>query len=262
MTINRRTLTVSFARSITSGVPNTMEVAVNPLSEPNAPEMDISLVGGPQVQQVLLANQTNTVSFELVPSDHPDLDQRMLYRIGWRERFLGRQYTHDFAMPDSDVSFADLDDLGAVLGGETYVQWSDRGVPGGVAGLNDEGQVIDAEGNPVTGTGGADGPLQIFTASNGVRKVAVDLDDYTVYDFQLDSTAARKWHGNVIPTTGNFGTVVHNLDTIHVLVVVRDASSRLPVANAVARPNLDGNSVTIEFDSPPSLGQFTATVIG
>jgi hypothetical protein len=261
MTITRRTLTIGFARSITAGMPSTMEVAVAPLNEPGAPELDISLVGGTQTQVVVLSNATNLVSFALVPTDSPQLDQRVIYRIAWRERFLGRQYTHDFVMPDFNVNYADLDDLGAVLGGTTYVQWTDRGVPGGVAGLNSLGQVIDADGQVVAAGGGAD--ANNFTASGGVVKVETEVDGQTVYDFQLDPAtgAVRKWQGPVLPANGNFGTVNHDLDTPHVLVTIRNAVSRLPV-DAVCRPNLDGSTIAVEFASPPLLGQFTAVVIG
>ncbi len=262
MTIPRRTLTINFERSITADIPNTMEVVIVPLSEPGAPELDTSLVGGTQTQHILLANTTNPVAFQLVPTDSPQLDQRVLYRIAWRERFLGRQYTHDFVMPDTNVNFADLDDLGAVLGGTTYVQWTDRGMPNGVAGLNSMGQVIDADGNPIIGASGA-ASAQSFTASAGVVKVTGDDEDgNTTYDFRLDTAvAARRWNGPVLPASGNFGTINHNLGTQHVIAVVRSAATRMPV-DATIRPNLDGNTISVEFASPPVSGQYVAVVIG
>lgn len=261
MTVPRRTLTVTFERSITAGVPNEMEIVVIPLSEPGAPEADLSLVGGPQSQTIVLANANNYVEFRLVPTDSPQLDQRVLYRIGWRERFLGRQYTRDFTMPDTDVNFADLDELGAVLGGTTYLQWTDRGTPGGVAGLNSLGQVIDSDGNPVT----ADGPslAQAVTASQGVQRVTVTNEDDSVsYDFRLaPGVAGRKWAGPVIPASGNFGVIDHGLGTTDVLVQVYRVSDRQPIT-VTARPNLDGDTVSLEFTSPPASGQYRAVVIG
>ena len=149
--MQKRALTINFQRSVTAGKPNEMEVAVAPLSEPNAPASDATLVGGPQTQTILLANENNPVVFELVPTDHPDLTTRVVYRIAWREKYMGRQFTKDFVMPDFDVDYDDLEDLGSIIGGETYIQWSDRSHPGGVAGLNDQGQVIDSEGNVVSG---------------------------------------------------------------------------------------------------------------
>lgn len=260
-TVPRRTLTINFQRSITAAIPNTMEVVVVPLSEPNAPELDGSLVGGPQSQLVVLANEVNPVTFDLVPTDSPFLDQRVIYRIAWRERYMGKQYTHDFVMPDTDVNFADLDDLGQVLGGTTYVQWTDRGTPGGVAGLNNLGQVIDADGNPVLGGAGAD--ANNFTASGGIVKITTEVDGVNAYEFRLDPStgAARKWSGTVTPASGNFGTVVHNLGTTAVVVAVYVTATRIPV-DAIARPNLDGNTIAIEFSAPPTSGQYTAVVIG
>lgn len=260
MTIPRRRLTVSFERSITAGVPNTMEIAVTPLSEPGSPEADLSLVGGTQAQTIVLTNATNAVTFDLVPTDSPSLNQRVLYRIAWRERYMGRQYTHDFVMPDTDVNFADLGDLGAILGGETYVQWTDRGRPNGVAGLNSLGQVIDADGNPVLGSDGLD--ALGFTASGGITKVATTEANQTLYDFRLDTdVAARRWVGLVIPASGNFGAISHNLGTVFVQVTVYNTSTRVPV-DVICRPNLDGNTVAVEFASPPVTGQYTAVVIG
>jgi len=150
-TMVKRRLTINFQRSVKAGKPQVMEVVVAPLTDPSAPNSDATLVGGPQSQDVLLGNETNPVYFDLVPTDNPDLTDRLTYRIAWREKFMGRQFTQDFVMPDFDCSFDDLQDLGNVIGGETYLQWTDRLRPGGVAGLNQSGQVVDSEGNPVTG---------------------------------------------------------------------------------------------------------------
>jgi len=149
--VQKRALTINFERAVSAGTPSVMEVAVAPLAEPNAPHQDVTLVGGTQVQSILLDNEVNPAVFLLVPTDHPDLTERVTYRIAWREKYMGRQYTNDFVMPDFDVSYDDLEDLGAIIGGETYIQWSDRSHPGGVAGLNDAGQVIDSSGNVVSG---------------------------------------------------------------------------------------------------------------
>lgn len=261
MTLPRRRLTITFERSITAGVPNTMEIAIIPLAQPDAPELDITLVGGTQTQTILLANEANPVFFDLVPTDSPGLSQRVLYRIAWRERYMGRQYTADFVMPDTDCSYADLGDLGAVLDGTTYVQWTDRGRPNGVAALNALGQVVDADNNPVIGGTEAFDPAN-FTASHGVMKVSDQVDGVNVYEFQLDpATAGRKWVGLVIPAAGNFGTIVHNLGAVHVLVQVYHTATRIP-ATVAFRPNLDGNTVAVEFDEPPLTGQYTAVVIG
>jgi len=150
-TMVKRRLTINFQRSVKAGKPQVMEVVVAPLTDPSAPNSDATLVGGPQSQDVLLGNENNPVYFDLVPTDNPDLTDRLTYRVAWREKFMGRQFTQDFVMPDFDCAFDDLQDLGNVIGGETYLQWPDRLRPGGVAGLNQSGQVIDSTGNPVTG---------------------------------------------------------------------------------------------------------------
>lgn len=149
--MQKRALTINFQRSVTAGVPSVLEVAVAPLAEPNAPQLDATLVGGTQTQTVLLANENNPVVFLLVPTDHPDLTARVLYRVAWRDKYMGRQFTKDFVMPDTDVDFDDLESLGNIIGGETYLQWGDRSRPGGVAGLNDAGRVVDSDGNVVAG---------------------------------------------------------------------------------------------------------------
>lgn len=149
--MQKRALTINFERSVNGTVPSVMEVAVAPLSEPNSPSGDATLVGGPQTQSILLNNTLNPAVFDLVPTDYPDLTTRVTYRIAWREKYMGRQFTKDFVMPDFDVNFDDLEDLGNIIDGTSYLQWTDRSHPGGVAGLNDAGQVIDSEGNPVSG---------------------------------------------------------------------------------------------------------------
>ncbi|QZE10550.1 hypothetical protein SEA_SCOOBYDOOBYDOO_235 [Mycobacterium phage ScoobyDoobyDoo] len=147
--MQKRALTINFQRSVGSA-PVVMEVAINPLAEVSAPDLDATLVGR-QTQDVLLTAENNPVVFELVPTDHPDLTERIPYRIAWREKYMGRVFTKDFVMPDFDVDFDDLQNLGNIIGGETYLQWADRSRPGGVAALNDSGQVVDADGNPVSG---------------------------------------------------------------------------------------------------------------
>lgn len=262
MTLPRRTLTVSFQRAISAGVPNTMEVSVAPLAEPSSPGDDITLVGGTQTQVVLLDDEITPVTFDLVPSDAPGLSGRLLYRIAWRERFLGRQFVKDFVMPDTDVNFADLEDLGQIIGGETYVQWADRGRAGGVAGLNSLGQVIDGDGNPV-----GDPQTTLFSAL--VAGEGVDVTHGTTEDGAASFTlsvdrqvVARRWSGPVQPASGNFGVVQHNLGTTELLACFRRTDTRDSVTPAGWKPGLDGNSLAVMFDAPPAAGEYWAVVIG
>ena len=151
MVLHKRALTVNFQRAVNGRVPVVMEVAVNPLAHPSSPALDATLVELRSNVDVLLTNEVNTVIFQLVPTDHPDLDERVTYRIAWREKYMGRISSTDFVMPDADVDFDDLRDLSLIIGGETYLQWTDAGVPNGVARLDSAGRVIDGEGHPVSG---------------------------------------------------------------------------------------------------------------
>jgi hypothetical protein len=38
----------------------------------------------------------------------------MPYRIAWRERYTGKQFSADFSMPNADTNFADLHGLGLI----------------------------------------------------------------------------------------------------------------------------------------------------
>jgi tryptophanyl-tRNA synthetase len=172
--VQKRQLTLNFEKSVSEGgTAQVIEVAITPLTEPNNPTDNTILVGGAQVQEVVLNNTVNSIHFMLVPTDLPDLDQRVPYRIAWREKYMGRQFTKDFVMPDFDVNFADLDNLGQILGGETYLQWSDRGRTGGVAPLNDAGQVTDAFGHPVLGQETADSISGAIAAEVVARQQAI-----------------------------------------------------------------------------------------
>ena len=262
MPLPRRTLTVNFQRSVAAGVPATMEVAVAPLAEPSSPGDDVTLVGGTQTRVVLLDDEVTPVEFDLVPSDAPGLSGRVLYRIAWRERYLGRQFVRDFVMPDADVSFADLEDLGEVIGGETYVQWSDRGAPGGVAGLNSLGQVVDGDGNPV---GDPEAVLAAsVTAGQGIVVTEGTAGDGAVTrEVSIDTqVVARRWSGPVQPASGNFGVVQHGLGTTELLAQFRRADTRDSVVPVAWKPGADGNTLSVMFDSPPSAGEYWAVVVG
>lgn len=102
-----------------------------------------------------------------------------LVRIAWREKYMGRQYTQDFVMPDYDCDYDDLQDLGNIIGGETYVQWPDRSRPGGVAGLNDVGQVIDAFGSWMRSRHGGCPSGALIAASHRQRRFSLCSDPCT-----------------------------------------------------------------------------------
>ena len=198
--MHTRTLTIHFQRSITSGVPNVMEVAIAPLNEPGSPVSNTMLVGGTQVKTIVLSNAVNTVTFDLVPTDLPELTSRVTYRAAWRERYLGRQQTQDFVMPDFDVVFDDLEELGSIIGGDTYLQWTNRGVPNGVAALNALGEVVDAAGVPITGA--ADATLQAGLDDEMLARIQGDQTQnaFTVSHVQTQLNAALTTVSNNLTT--------------------------------------------------------------
>lgn len=153
----KRNLTISFQKSVgnSTSKPEVVEVVVIPLSSPSSSQDNVTLAGGRQVQKVTLVQPVTDVVFELVPTDAPGLSERILYRVGWRVQFLGRVETYDIVMPDFDVHFDDLEELSAIIGGETYLQQSDLGVASRVAKLDDDGDVVNAIGVKITGTGDA-----------------------------------------------------------------------------------------------------------
>ena len=145
----KRTLTIHFHRAITDPKQETLEVVVTPLATANHPQRDQTILGLKQTRKVTLREPVTVVTFELTPSYQIGLDQPILYRIAWRRGSFGRIESHEFAMPDQNVDFDDLLDLGHIITGENYLSRDDMGVPGGVARLDEDGQVIDANGNVI-----------------------------------------------------------------------------------------------------------------
>ncbi|QIG58378.1 hypothetical protein SEA_SKOG_226 [Gordonia phage Skog] len=200
MAVQRRALTFNFQRAVTMGEytnSSVLEVAVAPLSSPSSSGLDATLVGPAQVQEVVLSD-TVSVVFQLVPTDDPSLTERVTYRAAWRDKYMGRQHVQDFVMPDFDVDFDDLQNLGQIIGGETYVQWSDRMRPGGIAALNELGQVVDYEGNVVNGAAEAaivQGNLnaEIVARQQGDASAISSSNAYTLQQIgQVYSTTAAQ----------------------------------------------------------------------
>jgi hypothetical protein len=73
--MQKRTLTLTFERAVYASTPNTMEVTIIPLTTPYNGTANTVLVGGGQTKVILLANDTNTVTFSLVPSNHVELSR-------------------------------------------------------------------------------------------------------------------------------------------------------------------------------------------
>ena len=113
--MQKRTLTVTFERSVTAGFPNTVEVAVKPMATSTTPPLGSVLDLGPQSRDIQQDNEPTTVTFSPVPSNPAEIDETIPYRIAWRERYAGHQYTADFLMPDADTNFAELAGQGNIL---------------------------------------------------------------------------------------------------------------------------------------------------
>jgi hypothetical protein len=134
----------------TDVVTQSVEVAVIPLQDASNAAAIATFVGGVQTLTIPLANEDNLAVFSLVPSNAPGLTNEINYRIMWRiGGVTGRTETYDFAMPDADISFDEIQSIGNVITGQAYLQQTDLGVAGRVAKLNDQGQVVDAFGLPV-----------------------------------------------------------------------------------------------------------------
>lgn len=143
----KRQLTIHFHKAITDPKLETLEVVVTPLNSANNPETDQTILALKQVKKITLVEPVTPVVFELTPTDEVGLNRRILYRIAWRRGSFGRVESREFSMPDQNVDFDDLFDLGHIITGDNYLRQEDLGVPGRVAQLNDAGQVIDANGN-------------------------------------------------------------------------------------------------------------------
>ena len=169
--IIERALTFNFAPSVnaTTGLPDIMEVAIQPLGDASSATAGATFAGGLRTTTVELVNPgPNAAVFDLIPSYSPGLTTPIMYRAMWRAGIMGRTYTFDFAMPDVDCTWDELvAGIGEVIDGEVYLQQSDLGVPGRVARLDDAGHVIDSAGNPVVDSAA----WEVLSANITVEKV-------------------------------------------------------------------------------------------
>lgn len=152
----KRILSVHFERSVnqTTNKPEMLEIVVVPLTTASSGTSNATYVQSKQVKKVTL-DRNVTVTFELVPTYDPSLGEPIPYAISWKIGFLGKVTYVEFAMPDADVDYDDLDDLGQILDPLQYLRQTDLNVPGRVAQLTPEGLVQDAFGNIIDGVGNA-----------------------------------------------------------------------------------------------------------
>jgi hypothetical protein len=144
-----RALTFDFTQSLstTTGLPLVLEIAVTPLDDGSSVTSGATFAGGVQTATIELSSTINPVTFDLIPTYSPGLDAPINYRVMWRTGLMSRTYTYDFAMPDADLTWAQLTStIGNIIDGTSYLQQSDLGVAGGVARLDINGNVVTASG--------------------------------------------------------------------------------------------------------------------
>lgn len=86
---------------------------------------------------------------------------------------------------------------GSVVAGTSYIALSSRGVAGGVAALDVDGDVNDAAGNKITGGGGGGSPSGSVVAATGYGQAAA---------VGAAATFSRGDHGHGTPALGTSGT--------------------------------------------------------
>lgn len=241
-TILKRNLEFHFPRavSVSTQVPQTMEIVVIPLSDPSGPDQG-TYVGGLQKQNVLLDDDDNVIVFQLVPTNSADLLAPVTYRVAWREGgVIGRTYTYDFAMPDADVRFDELQELGEIIGGETYLQQADLGVPGRVARLNEAGVPVDSQGH-ASASAAALGTLAAQIATEIANRTSADATTLA----NAQTYAVNQVNDLANQVAGDLDTV----DTSLRQLITAEASARASAvtAEATARTAADtalGSSIT------------------
>ena len=172
-----RSLTFHFPRSVSfpDEKPDVLQVTVMPLGSPSAPGQNLTFVDPLSSQEVVLSGADNTATFNLLPSYWSGLTEPVLYRAQWRTGITGRTFSADFAMPDNDIAYADLADLGNIIDGQNYLTQDDLGVANRVARLDAQGRVVDADGH-VMATDTSVSDLTTALADEVTARTAGDAD--------------------------------------------------------------------------------------
>lgn len=242
-TLVYRELTVNFARSVNANqIPQTIQVVVTALSTASSVSAGAVFVEAPVAREVVLTSAINEVVFRLVPSDLAGLTERVLYRIAWRSGgATGRTFTYDFAMPDADLTFEQLNGLNYIIGGQAYLQQTDLGVAGRVARLNDAGQVVDAAGIPVAGAANVSALENALTTERVERqsedsKIRADLTG------SLDAQVNQ-----IITTTGNAVNAIRSelINQISTETAQRTAADAVQTTALATKADLVGGKVPL-----------------
>lgn len=168
-----RALTFNFDPIINAatGQPDILDISVIPLA--SASNSQATFAGGVRSTQLELSQSVNSWTINLIPSYSPGLTAPINYRVLYRSGVLGPTTTLDFSMVDQDIDFNTLiSNTANIISGETYLQQSDLGVPGRVARLNAQGEVVNADGTIVATDDDITAVQNSLSAETNARQVA------------------------------------------------------------------------------------------
>lgn len=168
-------MTFEFAPSVNTvtGLPDILDISLIPLGSATNAQAGATFAGGLKTAQIELSEPVNTVVFNLIPSFSPGLTAPINYRVLWRSGVLGPSTTYDFSMVDQDLTFDDLMATTAnIISGEVYLQQTDLGVPGRVARLDANGNVINSAGTICATNGDLQAVTNSLSAETSARAAA------------------------------------------------------------------------------------------
>lgn len=146
----KRKLTVSFTRAVGSVThpPVEIEVVLMALKSRTSSDTDLTYLPTPDRRVIRVDKPVVVVEFDVTPSEDRSFKEPIHYRIAWRRGYLGKMESHDFLMPNQDISFEDLLRLESIDPNNALSE-SDLGTPGRVAQLLADGRVAGSDGIPL-----------------------------------------------------------------------------------------------------------------
>lgn len=146
----KRKLTISFSRAVGSVTrsPAEIEVVLMAVGSQSSSHTDTTYLPAPDRRVIQMNKPVVTVEFDVTPSDDPSFEEPLVYRIAWRRGYIGKMESHDFLMPNKDVTFEDLLRLDQMDPDRDLTE-ADLGVPGRVAQLSSDGLVMGSDGIPL-----------------------------------------------------------------------------------------------------------------
>ena len=146
----KRKLTISFSRAVGSVTrsPAEIEVVLMAVRSQSSSQTDLTYLPAPDRRIIRIDKPVVVVEFEVAPSEDPSFEEPIVYRIAWRRGYTGRMESHDFLMPNKDISFEDVLRLDQTDSNRPLTE-ADLGRPGGAAKLTDDGRVAGFDGVPL-----------------------------------------------------------------------------------------------------------------